>query len=231
MKSVTLIASRTIDHINDLDKSATFTRPGGPALYSKGAIEALGYRVHLVTSARPAAVRVTIKNRCEKIRVDRIGKISIPKRLPTQNVVLSPILDEIDLRQLNERDCRIFLDAQGYFRTKGSDRLRRWICSPRLVRNVLVLKVNQPESSHVSEEILALFRSRVLLITRGREGVEIWDHGRRRVVRGHPVKSSNTLGAGDVFFGSFVATYMRSGDVLSAGRLAVQKAEELLERK
>lgn len=231
MKSVTLIASKTIDHINNLDKSTRLVRAGGPALYCKQAIEELGLKVHLLTSRRPVTVHITIQDRHEKIRIDRIGRITLRRRLPAHNVLLSPILGEFDLEQVAQRSCRIFLDAQGYIRAKGEDLVQRWVCDPRMVKNVVALKVNQRESNYVAEEILNLFRSRVLLITHGQEGVEAWDHGKRYQIHSYPIEVADTLGAGDVFFGSFVAAYLQSGNVPSATRLAVRKAEQLLRRK
>lgn len=231
MKSVTLIASRTTDHINNLDKSTKIVRPGGPALYCKQAIEALGCKVNLLTARRHVTVHITIQDRREKIRIERIGKITLQGCLPTRNILLSPILSEFNLEQMAQRDCRIFLDAQGYIRARGKDLTQRWVCAPQILKNVVVLKVNQHESNCVSEEILNLFRSRILLITHGQEGVEVWDHDKRYHIRGHPIEVADTLGAGDIFFGSFVAAYLQSGDVLSATRLAVQKAEQLLQRK
>lgn len=231
MKAVTLIASRTIDHIDNLDESTKLVRSGGPALYCKQAIEALGCNVRLLTSQRPVNVHITIQDRHEKIQIDRIEKILLRGHLPARNVLLSPILGEFELKRLAQENCRIFLDAQGYIRAKGEHLVRRWICTPNIVKNVVALKVNQRESRYVSRKILKLFQSRILLITHGQAGVEVWDHGKRCRIFGHPVEVKDTLGAGDTFFGSFVATYLQSGDALSAARLAVQKAEQLLRRK
>lgn len=231
MQPVTLIASRTADHIHNLDNLIESVRPGGPAFYCKQAIEALGCNVHLLTARRPVTVHITIQDRHEKIRIERIGKITLQGRLPTRNVLLSPILSEFNLEQMAQRNCRIFLDAQGYIRARGEDLTQRWVCTPLILKNVVALKVNHRESNCVPEEILNLFRSRILLITHGQEGVEVWDHGKQYRVHGQPVEVTDTLGAGDTFFGSFVAAYLQSGDVSSATQLAVEKAEQLLRRK
>ena len=231
MKSVTLIASRTVDHINNLDQSVRLERAGGPAFYCKQAMEVLGYRVHLVTAGQPANVFITIRNRRESIRIDRIAKIKLTGRLPARNVLLSPILGEFELEQLARRRCQIFLDAQGYIRAKGENIAKRWLCSTRLVKNVVALKVNQQESRYVPEEILDLFRTRILLITRGREGMEIWDRNKRHVIHANPVDAPDSLGAGDTFFGSFVVTYLESGNARLAAQAAMIRAEQLLRRK
>lgn len=231
MKSITLIASKTIDHIKNLDRSISLVRPGGPAFYCKQAMEVLGFKVYLLTSRRPVTVCITIQDHRESIRIDRIGKITLQNHLPTRNILLSPILGEFNLEQVAQKNCRVFLDAQGYIRAKGEDITQRWVCTPQIVKNVVALKVNQRESNYVPEKILDLFRSRILLITHGQEGVEVWDHGKQYQICGHPIEVADTLGAGDTFFGSFVATYLQLGDVPSATQIAIEKTEQLLQRK
>lgn len=231
MKSITLIASRTIDHISDLDKLTKIVRPGGPAFYCKQAIESFGCNVHLLTVRRPVTVYITIKDRHEKIRINRIGKIVLQGKLPARDILLSPILGEFDLKQLVDRNCRIFLDAQGYIRARGEDLTQGWMCNTQTVKNVVALKVNNRESVYVPAEILSLFRTRILLITHGQEGVEVWEYDKQYEIHGCRVKASDTLGAGDTFFGSFVALYLQSGDIQSSVRFAMQKTEQLLHER
>ena len=231
MKSVILIASRTIDYINNLDLSIQLKRPGGPALYCKRAMDDFGYRVHLITTSRPTQVFITIRGGHESIRIDRVPKIRLKGHLPSRNVVLSPILGEFNLEKLTRRQCRIFLDAQGYVRAVGEDQTQVWSCDPRNLKNVIVLKVNQRESSYVPDEILDLLRERILLITHGKEGVEVWERGSRHMVRGKEILTPDTLGAGDTFFGSFVAAFLEAGDAKTAAKIAITKAEQLLKRK
>ena len=231
MESVTLIASRTIDHIHNFDRREKFERPGGPAFYCKQAMEVLGYKVHLVTASRPTQVSITIRGVHESIRIDRIPKIKLGERLPSRNIVLSPILSEFKLRQLADRRCCVFLDAQGYIRTRGENQVQGWSCSSVDLEKVIALKVNLRESGLVSEEILDLFRERILLVTHGKEGVEVWDRGKCKMIRGKEVLAPDTLGAGDTFFGSFVAVYLETENAVRAAKIAITKAEQLLKRK
>ena len=103
MNSVTLIASRTVDHIHDLDRQVQVVRPGGPAFYCEQAMTARNLRVHLLTSRRPTSVYITIRNKSEKIRIERISKIHLQRDLPSGNVVLSPILGEFDIKELAKK--------------------------------------------------------------------------------------------------------------------------------
>ncbi|MFA5173225.1 MAG: PfkB family carbohydrate kinase [Candidatus Paceibacterota bacterium] len=231
MKSITLIATKTVDHINNLDKAVKLVRSGGPALYCKEALNALGCKVCLLTPKNPVTVHIIIKDQHEKIRIKRVGKIMLPKRLFSRNILLSPILGEFNLEQLSERDCCIFLDAQGYIRVKGENLVHFWDCCPKDLKNVVALKVNQRESKYVPKKVIKLFQSRILLITHGQKGVEIWHHGRQDFVKSNPIEAKDTLGAGDTFFGSFVALFIQSNNALLATEIAVRKAEELLQRK
>ena len=107
-----------------------------------------------------------------------------------------------------------------------------WNCHPQDLDNVITLKVNERESCYVPKRILDLFRSRILLVTHGQNGVEVWENDKRYVIKGNPVTTSDTLGAGDTFFGSFVAEYLKLGNAKPAVEAAVTVAEQfLLERK
>lgn len=231
MKSVTLIASRTVDHIHNLDQGVRIVRQGGPAFYCEQAMVAMGLRVHLLTTRRPTDVYISVRRKNERIRIEEIGQIRIGRKVPTGNVVLSPILGEFDLKKLVPGKCRIFLDAQGYIRSVGENITQEWDCDLQNLSDVVALKVNERERGHVSKRIMRFFKSRILIITRGQNGVEIWEKNRKYVIKGNRIKTPDTLGAGDTFFGSFVASYLQLADVRSAAKVAIVEAEEFLQRK
>ena len=58
MRSITLIASRSIDHIRDFDSKTMYERPGGPALYCRKALESAGLRVELVSAASKIPIQL-----------------------------------------------------------------------------------------------------------------------------------------------------------------------------
>ncbi|MEN9523968.1 MAG: pfkB family carbohydrate kinase [Candidatus Parcubacteria bacterium] len=231
MKTITLIASHTVDHIDDLDRGLQIHRAGGPAHYCGNAIRSLGYKPTIVTGEKPADVFITISEHNEHIRIDRIPKIRLPKRLPSHNIILSPILGEFDLRELRLRSCDVFLDAQGYIRAPEGRAELDWQCDLRDLDKVIALKVNRREFDHVHKSITDVFKHRILLLTKGRDGVELWIHGKQINIRGQNVKTTDTLGAGDTFFGSFVVKFLETGDAVIAAKFAVSKAEELLKKK
>lgn len=231
MKTITLIASHTIDHIDDLDRGTKTERSGGPAHYCGTAISSLGYKPTIVTGRKPVDVFITISDHKEHIRIDHVQKITLPRRLPSRNIILSPILGEFDLRELRSLRCNVFLDAQGYIRAPEGRAELDWQCDLRDLENVIALKVNRREFGHVHKSIIDVFKHRILLLTKGPDGVELWYHGSRINIRGHKIRTTDTLGAGDTFFGSFVVRFVETKDAVDAATFAVSKAEELLKKK
>ncbi len=71
-----------------------------------------------------------------------------------------------------------------------------------------ILAVNETEAtalSHAMQTPITTLKIPTLLITKGAKGAELWQNGGCISVSGLPVKAIDTVGAGDTFFGSFIA--------------------------
>ncbi len=71
-----------------------------------------------------------------------------------------------------------------------------------------ILAVNETEAtalSHAMQTPITELKIPTLLITKGAKGAELWQNGGCISVKGLPVKAIDTVGAGDTFFGSFIA--------------------------
>ena len=71
-----------------------------------------------------------------------------------------------------------------------------------------ILAVNETEAaalSHAMKTPITDLKIPTLLITKGAKGAELWQNGACISVKGLPVKAIDTVGAGDTFFGSFIA--------------------------
>ena len=71
-----------------------------------------------------------------------------------------------------------------------------------------ILAVNETEAaalSHAMKTPITDLKIPTLLITKGAKGAELWQNGGCISVKGLPVKAIDTVGAGDTFFGSFIA--------------------------
>ena len=76
-----------------------------------------------------------------------------------------------------------------------------------------ILAVNETEAtalSHAMQTPITDLKIPTLLITKGAKGAELWQNGACVSVRGLPVKAIDTVGAGDTFFGSFIARLQNS---------------------
>ena len=62
----------------------------------------------------------------------------------------------------------------------------------------------------------------------GQRGAIVYDHGKRFVVKVHPVHAVNAIGAGDVFLTSFVVEYIRTKDTHQSGRFAADYTAKFL---
>ncbi len=77
-----------------------------------------------------------------------------------------------------------------------------------------ILAVNETEAtalSHAMQTPITDLKIPTLLITKGAKGAELWQNGGCISVRGLPVKAIDTVGAGDTFFGSFIARWQNGG--------------------
>ncbi len=77
-----------------------------------------------------------------------------------------------------------------------------------------ILAVNETEAtalSHAMKTPITDLKIPTLLITKGAKGAELWQNGACISVRGLPVKAIDTVGAGDTFFGSFIARWQNGG--------------------
>ena len=77
-----------------------------------------------------------------------------------------------------------------------------------------ILAVNETEAtalSHAMKTPITDLKIPTLLITKGARGAELWQNGTCISVNGLPVKAIDTVGAGDTFFGSFIARWQNGG--------------------
>ena len=70
------------------------------------------------------------------------------------------------------------------------------------------------------------------VVTRGRNGCTVYAEGRRHDLPGCPsAREVDPTGAGDAFAGTFLAEYLRGGDLVAAGALAAVVASFVVERR
>lgn len=98
--------------------------------------------------------------------------------------------------------------------------------SMALEADILIMNARYPKlvaKTATTEEALAFFAAngpKVVISTQGTNGCLAWIDGKAEVFPAYSVKAVDSTGAGDVFHGAFLASYMNDGDVRRAIRYA-----------
>lgn len=146
--------------------------------------------------------------------------------------IISTVLDEwvISEAPLPER---LFVDLQGYVRD-GHDfgKKHAWGIDPDLVSNIYCLKGTAEEIDCLSPVMLRSQKKRLLIVTHGAEGAEIFDHGQHYVIAPNRVDGlADTIGAGDTFLANFVVAMFNGAAPIRAGEYASSNTAEFLRTK
>ncbi len=86
-----------------------------------------------------------------------------------------------------------------------------------------LFNIDSKNEASLIDWIFSKYPSRIILLTRGANGVSVYTHVKREDIAGIQVKVKDTVGAGDAFSAGFLMEYLSSGDVI----LAAQKGNEL----
>jgi len=190
------------------------------------------------TGLNSTTVTVTINEVRNKAQVNYPGEKIIFSQLPPEVftvdcTVLAPTFGEIsgdDVKRIREaQDQTVVADIQGFMRvfdpkTHGASKKPTDI---EIFRGFDILKMNQGEvdlqfpgaSFDQAADELQRLGIGVSVFTLGRDGVIVYADQKYEIAT-VPVTSRHTVGAGDTFFASFLNTYVKNKDVLSAGKNA-----------
>ncbi len=204
---------------------------GGPALYIKRALEREKTPFFIMTGSK-MKVRILIKRGGE---FGKILKKSEPKsikfsQIETPFLLISSVLDEFSLGDLADFKGKTFLDIQGYVRDGGDfGKKKLWKPRQEIFKSIFCLKGTQEELRKIPAEYRQAQKRKILLVTKGKRGCEVFAFGKRYSIRPSKViTGKSTIGAGDTFFAYFVSCFMKTKNVLSSAKYAVKKTSEFL---
>ena len=192
--------------------------PGWPALWIEQTLDSLDAS-YVLQSGESAW----------KVRIDRIdgrdrGTILATYPIPFCDggsddiMLISTLANEFSLSSLTHTDRRVCIDVQWYLR--GEAGKKYFDCSDIPCVWSVFLKATQEEFSYLRN---TQYPNHTFLITNGGSDVEVRQEW--CILFSVPVRSgefSDTIGAGDTFFSSFVYFYENTGDIYEA----IQKANE-----
>lgn len=230
-KEISIISSFATDRLIDgKTRNIINEQRGGPILYLAQALEKLGLKPKLFYGEELLVEILVMEH-------DEFGSIKgQPERLPlpdivTSSAIVSTILDEWDLTNADQYPGHLFVDIQGYVRD-GSDfgKKKSWEQIRELAPSIFCLKGNTVEIGMLPSDVIEdQKRKRMLIVTKDREGLEIFFKGQH--IDCQPatvVHPPNTIGAGDTFFANFVYQFMSTDNIESAARFALDKTCEFL---
>ena len=94
------------------------------------------------------------------------------------------------------------------------------------------MKGTSEEMTYVPESQLKKQKGKMLVVTKGKEGVEAYYKGKNYEFRPrHVIRSKYAIGAGDTFFAHFIAYLCKDNDFVEGLRYATEKTSIFLERK
>lgn len=207
------------------------TKKGGPAKFIKQVFELNKKNFSLITPKKEFIVEIKIKNNQEFGKIIKSYKVKNNKIPENSNILISTIIDEFDLANLEKTKGIIGLDLQGYVRDgKNFGRKKYFDDFKKFYRKIDILKVTLEESRYINPKILK--KIPLVIITNGQKPGKILEKG-IKIEQIYPSKiiTDETLGAGDTFFSSFFISFCEDKDIKKAKDFALDSVNKFLKSK
>jgi hypothetical protein len=174
------------------------------------------------------------------MRLESPGAPLAPREIPArwQNVDLlhlAPLLGEVDVREWRTAigAKHVALGAQGFVREAGPDGIvvpSRWNPDPASLEGVDSICLHEADLVE-EDDLVERLRNivPVVVVTRGRNGCDVWAIGRRTHVGIFQTKQVDPVGAGETFAASLFLALTRGEDPVHAARLGAAAASLAVE--
>jgi len=229
--NLTVVSSLAEDRIYYKDQQKAVVRQGGPALWISKALKDIGVSFNLVVGERSAVVEINVSREGEQGKIISVPSSPILQNNEADIFLISTIADEFPLSRVAGLHGSIALDVQGYVRSAKLKKHSKLRIPLPIRRNILFLKATEEEILFLEDSFIKNQQQKTFLITKGKQGVEMYCLGRRYNIHTKIVHRKNAIGAGDTFFAAFVASFLKTKDVLTACRFAVSYTRIFLNKK
>ncbi len=228
---IAVISSFAEDEVLYAESKKTETHKGGPALWiTKVLEESLGCTLQIFTGKANARVKIIRKSNEENGSIVSVEPIILPETLGADLFIISTISDEFNFEDIKKMHGVVALDIQGFVRKLRTNNKKLRI-SEQIANKVSILKGTEEEVSHVDDKFLDDQKKRILIITKGEIGFDIFFHERKYEFIANPISVKNTIGAGDSLFAAFAVEFLRTKDILKSGEFAKIFVENFLKSK
>lgn len=219
-----VISSLTKDILIYEDKLRKI-RSGGPAHWIDMTLKDLKVPYQQIL-AKPET-RVEIQMPEEKGVIISAGKIKIDHPIWSEGIIISTIGDEFSLNDIGKLHGTIALDIQGFARTTKQKKVN----FRKMLTKIAILKATQSELKILKTADIRDQKKRILLVTGGSLGFEVFTGNRRYRFTSKKIEISNTIGAGDVLLTAFLVTFLRTNNPEVAGSFALDYVTKFIETK
>jgi len=229
---VTVFSTFAKDKLIDKNRKIIREQKGGPALYITSVLDRENINFNLVT-APLLRVEILIKDGEEFGRIKQKNKSKEINfsTISTPFIFISTILNDFNLKGIGSFKGKIFLDIQGYVRN-GNDfgKKKRWKPAKEISSSIFCLKGNEREINYLPSSFIRKQKQKILLVTRGKKGCEIWVNGIKKVIKPSKLirNIKNAIGAGDSFFTYFIAKFLKTNNSVISAKYAIVKTSEFL---
>ncbi len=233
VKPLHICSTFTRDLLSDTRTGRSSVHKGGPAFFLKKACEEEGIVSELHVGPK-VDVRIHIDEHGEVGTVSECPPNSLPSIESGSSVIVSTIMQEWNPEVLAHLGCSLYLDVQGFVRAPGvggTKTLWQEFSGP-WTESVRCLKATKEELLFLPKQSVEDQKQRMLIVTHGANGAEVFLNGERSFfVPSKIVLSSNTVGAGDTFFGHVVCEILKGRSVKQTVLNAMNATIRFLEKK
>lgn len=226
IKPLTIAVVATLAEDRFTHHGRTETRKGGPAFYISDTLRRLRVPYRRYTPKFSALISIVMLRGEERGVITKKPPRFSPRVKPAGATIVSTILDEVPLHAVADFPGFVAVDLQGYIRASRARGVKH-LMPPDAIHFDLV-KLTEEEARYVDPRFLELQKQRILVMTHGPRGAEIWSHGKRMFISVKKLRVRHALGAGDRYLAAFVASFLRNQDAALAGRFAAHHIATIL---
>lgn len=233
-KKITILSRYAKDRLFDPKKHFTDEKIGGPAFFLTKVFDRdkIEYDLKL---ASQVVVDILINSEGEFGRIKmQISPVKVNfKSINTPYMVISTILDDFSLANLNDYKGKVFFDVQGYVREGDNFGQKKvWNPSEKISKSIYSLKGTEEELSYVNSEFIEKQKRKVLISTKGKLGCDIFIAGEKYQLKPHQiVETKDAIGAGDTFFGNFISNFIQTNDLILSVTNSIPATSKFLQEK
>ncbi len=229
--NITILSTFAGDILKDEQGTIKSVQRGGPALYLTQEATKSGASF-ILQSGPDISVEIYVTSQGEQGRVSS-HPANVPvsfSKILTPYLLISTVLDEYDLTDLSSYSGEVYMDIQGYVRDGDCfGKKKMWNPDLAIQNKIWCLKGTQQEISFLPEDFLAAQKQKILLVTRGKDGCEVFMQGKSTMfLSPKVVQGAQFIGAGDTFFFAFIFQWTQTKDVQKSASYANQRAGEFL---